>query len=233
MKIIILNVTPFKEKDAIVTAISEAETISFTVHGALDTKSKNAALINLFTIADIRLNETNKIHKSLKESEIIYSPFSGKYDLASMMCMSLISENIKYLLQDDEKPQMFTLLENALTAFSKGKDPYLVSLNVIARILDIAGYGLNVNSCARCGGKKDIIIFSFEDGGFICKNCAIGETSDLSIEEMKIIRNAFISKDLSFSSFAYSKTKTKGVLIKLLNYITNCFDINFKNIELL
>ena len=44
MKIIVLSITPYKEKDGIVKAISENESLTFLARGIKDPKSKNSAL---------------------------------------------------------------------------------------------------------------------------------------------------------------------------------------------
>ena len=55
MKIIVLSINNYKEKDAIITAISQSETITFLARGIKDPKSKNAAINNPLMIADIEL----------------------------------------------------------------------------------------------------------------------------------------------------------------------------------
>ncbi len=66
MKIIVLSITPYKEKDAIIDAISEEVDSTFTAKGILDPKNKNAAINNLLSIADIDLQEGNYKYPVLK-----------------------------------------------------------------------------------------------------------------------------------------------------------------------
>ena len=62
MKVIVLTINPYKEKDAIISAISEKEYITFLARGIRDPKSKNAAINNALCIADIELMDGNFIN---------------------------------------------------------------------------------------------------------------------------------------------------------------------------
>ena len=77
MKIIVLSINPYKEKDAIVTAISEKETITFLARGIKDPKSKNAALNNILTVADIELMDGDFKYPILKSSKPLFSSLSS------------------------------------------------------------------------------------------------------------------------------------------------------------
>ena len=59
MKIVVLSITPYKEKDAIIDAINEQGEMTFLAKGILDPKNKNSALNNLLAVADIEINEGN------------------------------------------------------------------------------------------------------------------------------------------------------------------------------
>jgi recombinational DNA repair protein (RecF pathway) len=80
MKIIVLSITPYKEKDGIVNAISENESLTFLARGIKDPKSKNAALNNVLTVADIELMDGNFTHPILKSSKPLFSPLKVDMD---------------------------------------------------------------------------------------------------------------------------------------------------------
>ena len=66
MKVIILSITPYKEKDAIVNAINEEGVLSFTAHGVLDIASKNQLVNTPLNVLDIELRNTRGKYPSLK-----------------------------------------------------------------------------------------------------------------------------------------------------------------------
>ena len=74
MKIIILTINPYKEKDAVVTAISEEETITFLAKGIKDPKNQNFSLNNALSIADIELMDGDFKYPILKSSKQLFTP---------------------------------------------------------------------------------------------------------------------------------------------------------------
>ena len=87
MKIITLSITPYKEKDAIINAISEEGEISFLARGALNINNKNSALKNQLVIADIELSEGNYKYPVLKSSSIIEAPMKINNDYYYLACL--------------------------------------------------------------------------------------------------------------------------------------------------
>lgn len=234
MKVIILGLTPYKEKDVIVNAINEDSYLSFSLKGALEGKNKNSGLKNPFTIADITLSEGNSKYKTVKNSEVIYSPLMGTPSLEYMTALSLLAECFKSLLQDEEKPLLFNMLEKALYEFRKQEHPHLIILSLLAEIITIGGYELSINACSNCGKKNEIVGFSFLEGGLICKECFKQSlASDLNLAQTKIIRNAFLNKSLDLSSKDYDIKDLRITLFKLLEFIYDCYGVKFKNIEFL
>ena len=69
MKIIVISVTQYKEKDGIINAISHEGVTSFLARGILDPKNKFAPLNNYLTIADVELTESNAKYPSLKNTD--------------------------------------------------------------------------------------------------------------------------------------------------------------------
>ena len=57
MKIVVLTITQYKEKDAIIDAISENGDITFLARGVFDPKNKNSSINNLLSIAEIEIND--------------------------------------------------------------------------------------------------------------------------------------------------------------------------------
>ena len=66
MKIIVISITQYKEKDGIINAISEEGAITFLARGIFDPKNKNAGINNNLVIADIELSEGNFKYPTLK-----------------------------------------------------------------------------------------------------------------------------------------------------------------------
>ena len=234
MKIIVLSITPYKEKDAIIDAISEEGDITFTAKGILDPKNKNAAINNLLSIADIDLQEGNYKYPVLKSISNVENSMKLDNDLDYLSCLMLVAEATKSLLQDEEKEQIFNSLVSAVKAIKKAREPWAVTIAYIAKLLKIGGYELEVNRCVFCGGIKNIVLFSFNDGGFVCQDCLEPDMArDLNKNQMLLVRNAFNTKDIEDISFTCSKEDALVVLNKFFDFIVESFGTTLKSAALI
>ena len=160
MKVVILSITPYKEKDAIIDAVNEQGEMTFLAKGILDPKSKNSALNNLLAVADIELNEGNYKHPVLKSASIIENPMkvSNSYDyLVSLMLMAEIT---KTLVQDEEKERIFNSLMSAVICMKTAESPWPILLAYFAKVFKETGYEFEVNHCVFCGSNQGIVTFS-------------------------------------------------------------------------
>ena len=121
MKLIILNVVPYKENDAIVTALSEEKLITFNARGILKASSKNVAINNPLIVADIELSESKSKFLTLKSSCVILSPYTLDIDLEKMAIIHMMQECINKILQDEEKIEIFKPLFSAINALKVDK----------------------------------------------------------------------------------------------------------------
>lgn len=234
MRIITLSITPYKEKDAIINAISEEGEISFLVNGALNIKSKNSALNNQLVIADIELKDGNFKYPVLKSSNIIETPLKVKNDYYYLSSLYLLTEATKELLQEDEKQRIFNSLIQAIINLKTAESPWAIVLSYLAKVLKESGYEFAVNNCVFCGAKNDIVTFSFNDGGFVCRNCLEEEMErDLTKNQMLIIRAAFNVKDISEATFNIGKEDALVVLNKFMDFIKDSYGVTLKSIALL
>ena len=236
MKVIILNKANYKEKDCIYDAISENEYFSFQAKRAQDSKSPYVWLNNPLTVADIELFEDGRYkHKLLKSAALVSTPLNNNDNLDYFLAMSTLLELTRTALEDNERHLMFSELLNAMDALRGGKEPLLVVLIYIARIIKISGIDLDVDKCVHCGDTTDIVAFSFNEGGFICRKHATEEIQrDLSLRQMKLIRYIFKIKDYScVKSEEYERADKICLLNKLNEFINDYLGVSLKSIKVL
>lgn len=220
MKIIVLSLTKYKEKDTIVNAISEDEYLTFNAHGILSPTNKNASINNQLTIADVILSKSKSNKYSLKECSVIASPFRINNDINYMVAISLLAEATNKMLDDEEKPMAFPYLEKAILALKNSKYPLLITLSYLSKLMRLAGYSFEINRCVRCGSKKDIVAFTFDEGGYVCKNCVDeGDKLDLTKDQLLLIRTVSGSTDFEFNNVEYNEDSAKILLAKFLEFI--------------
>ena len=234
MKIIVLSISPYREKDAVISAISEDSFITFLARGIGNPKSKNIAINNALTIADIELMDGNFKHPILKSSKQLFTPLRLGMDSKYLGSLLFINEIVNNLFPDDEKPKMFKAVEDCVTALKKDKDWVMTLLLFMAQAIRLGGFELEVNKCVNCGKKNDIVAFSFIEGGFICKDCLTdGIDHDLNKDQMILIRKIFNARDLHLLDSSFNYDETYILLRKFINFIEEAFGYHFKNLRLL
>lgn len=232
MKLIIIKIAAYKEKDAVMTGISELGLITFRVPGLYSPKSKFASINNPLSIIEPTFNESKRSkHYILQEASLLYSPMQGDLDFNYVTAISILLQATNNLVEDDDKPLLYQDLFGALLALKNKVDPYLVSLKFLISLMNKTGYELNVNGCIRCGGKKSIVAFSFLEGGFICRNCMTSEDkNDLELDEMKVFRNVYIYNGYAFEGEKYSQKVVVSTLKKINIFISDAYGYSIKDI---
>ena len=234
MKIIVLSISSYKEKDAVISAISEDQFVTFLARGINNPKSKNIAINNPLTIADIELMDGNFKYPVLKSSKQLFTPMRIDMDSKYLGSLLFINEVVNYLFPDEDKPKMFKTVEDSVTALKKSKDWLMVLLLFMAQVIRLGGFELEVNQCVNCGSKKNIVAFSFDEGGFICQNCfdeSLGR--DLNKDQMILLRKVCNARDMHLLDSGYNHEEALFLFEKFIHFMEEAFGYHFKNLRLL
>ena len=235
MKIIVLSLTNYKEKDVIINAISNEEYLTFNAHGVLSPTSKNSAINNLLAIADVELTKSNKSgHYSLKECSVINLPFILGNDFNYMVSINLLAEATNAMLDEEERPQAFNYIETAILAIKKAKYPLLVAISYLSKMMKLAGYSFEINRCVKCGSKRNIVSFTFEEGGYVCKDCLDeSDKCDLTIDQLMLIRTLAGSPDFEFNKVDYNEDSAKILLDKFIKFINDIGGVKLSSADII
>lgn len=234
MKIIVLSITQYKEKDGIILGISENGAKDYTVRGLFDPKNKNAGLNNPLTIADVELGSDRYKYPIIKNSSILFTPLKVENDFYYLGAISFLVEITKKLLQVEEMGMMYKHLSDAIHALKKASDPWMILLIYIFNIFKATGYEFQADKCVYCGSRKNIVTFSFADGGFVCENCYEEEMEKpFNNEQMLLIRAAYFANSYEVNSEYCSKENAIYILMKCHEFIVDAFGYNINSISFL
>lgn len=234
MEIITLRITNYKEKDGIIEAISPDGVISLLCRGVFDPKSKNALLNNPLTIVDVETSSGKYKYPVINSSMLICSPINPHADLKYMSILMLIVEATNFLLGEDEKGEIYEFLKSTINELKNGINPYKIAISYLAKVLKISGYDFGVTECVMCGNKKNIVTFSFSDGGFICQNCYTPDIPKLfNGNQMLAIRESFLSEQVYISHVDISDEELIFVLNKFKEFIFDSYGYNLKSFDLI
>ena len=236
MEIIVLKINQYKEKDGILDAISKEGKHTFLVRGLYDPKSKNAGLNNPLTIADIELSPNNGRYQYdiISSSVILFTPVNPQSNLSHMASIMLINEVTNFLLSDEEKIEIYDDLLATIHEIKKNENPFKVVIPYLAKILKISGYDFEVSECINCGTRKNVITFSFNDGGFICEKCYNPDIPrEFNRQQMLVIREAFLTKEAALTNKEVRDDELMFVIDKFFEFIFNSYGYRVKAFDLL
>lgn len=219
MKIIVLSLAKYREKDVIVNAISEETLVTFKATGVLSPNHKNAAINNVLTVADASIKDIPTGKKILKDCSIIYSPLFTGNDLTFLTCINTIAEATNKMLSDNEKHLAFSFLDLALTRLQEKENPLLVTFAYIIKLMKFAGLNFDINHCVKCGTKENIVGFSLASGGFLCRDCLTTEEElDFTGTTMLTFRKLCGSQDFKFD-FEVDEIDLKHIFLRIIYFL--------------
>ena len=227
MKIIVLNSTNYQDKDTIIDAICEDKTISFKVRSGQVPNSAHAWLNTPLTVAEVEyVDNPRYVNKVLKGASLLFCPLRDN-DYLSLLSVNYAKEIATKMLSEEDRYKLFdTLLAYIKTTVARPNN-LLAKLILMAKAITLAGSKLEVNQCVFCGSTKDIVNFSFREGGFICRKCMVEDIPiDLNPYQMKLIRSIFtreITDNLPEESIKIEDKET--LLIKLTEYVKDAIGV--------
>lgn len=173
----VLSHTDYRENSLLVNVLTkEYGKLTFVANGVKKATSKNASGILLYTKSEFSFDyKEDKTMFRLKSAKTIDYYRHLHENIEYIAASTLISEASDYLLLqsvDIELQQsIYSLLEEAYNALNEEKDTKIIVSIYIAKLLQLFGTSMEVDSCVLCGNTK-VSSFSVNDGGFLCLECA-------------------------------------------------------------
>lgn len=230
---IVTRLTPFRDNDAMVNVISSDKMHSFLARGVMKYESKNAPSVGLYTRGRYSLSK-GKDGFSLRNGELLDSYQNIKTDLDSLSILDFIGELTNKLVQNEDAPKVYPNLVRCLELLNKGFDPFTIGLIYFAHILNVIGYGLEVDKCVISGETSQIVAVSYVDGGFITQNCFDPlKHVKCTSRKLKIIRYAFKVDMDSYDKVAFEKDESREIILELAQFIYDALQIELKSLKLI
>jgi DNA repair protein RecO (recombination protein O) len=177
---IILQVKPYGESDLIVDFFSVQEGRKRGIaKGAKKSKKRFVHCLEPLNLVRLAFFEKQNFSLVRLEQGEVMDPFSGiRHDFRKWGQAAYFCELIKELFAvGDINPPVFELVKESLKTIELAGDQEVFLIFQI-RLLKLAGYGLYLNGCLKCGKKGEEIedpLFSLARGGIFCSTCLNGE----------------------------------------------------------
>ena len=230
---IVIRRTSYKEGSAMISVLTKGRIRSFLAKGVLKITSKNAPSVNLFTKSSFQIFHGEE-GDFLRIGEVITSYPNITKDFVKLAILDFISEMTNSLIGTNDAKDVYLYLEKTLESLDGDFSPLTALLIYFAKVMNAAGYGLDVDSCAICGKKTQISALSYKDGGFICQNCfdsAIHVKTDS--RKLKILRYIFKVDIDNFTKVAFGNDECKEIIFEFCEFLNYVSQIEFKSLTLL
>lgn len=137
----------------------------------------------------INYNE-NKLSK-LVDVDIIDNLTNIRNDITLISYMSYITDLTYQVLKQNNEPDIYNQFISTVLKLNENKNPLILTNILELKYLDYLGVGLNLDSCVKCGSKKNIVTLDPDEGGYICQNCYTNERI-LDPKSIKLIRMYYL-----------------------------------------
>lgn len=166
------------ETDKIIVMYSKDKgLIRGVAKGVKKTTSKLGGRMDMLVANQLMLHKGKNLD-TICQAQAINTFRNSRTDMNKLFYSMYCSEVVHSfgVENDPNSEEIYNLFYKTLDAISKAKNKVELLISILKfqlKITHIAGYSLELEECACCGGKLDIenIYFSVQSGGTICCEC--------------------------------------------------------------
>lgn len=189
---IIITETPYGDNSKIINVLTkERGIIGIMCNNAKSIKNPLRTKTLKFTYGYFHINyNENKLSK-LVDVDIIDNLSNIKADIELISYMSYITDLTYQVVKQNNDLDIFNIFISTVLKLNEKKNPLILTNIIELKYLDYLGVGLNLDSCIRCGSKKNIVTLDPDEGGYVCQNCYTNERL-LNPKSIKLIRMYYL-----------------------------------------
>jgi len=169
---VVIRTTDYGEGNKILTVLTRTlGKVSIMSRGAKKTKSRNAAVSQMFTYADFHYFKSGQMG-TLNQGELVktYRVLREQLELSAYAAyMAELTDRV--LEEQDTSAYLFEQLIACYDALEEGKHPQIVTHLYELKIMQLGGYSPGLDSCMSCGTQAELQAFSAAAGGVLCRSC--------------------------------------------------------------
>ncbi len=228
---------PLNDNDSIVVMFSKTKgLIRAIAKGAKRPKSWLGARIQMFIANKLMLLEGKNLD-TIAQAQSVNTFYKIRYDLDKLSYSMYIAELVNTLCSGslsevENSREIYELIFSAYEEIALAENKEKILLTVLKfqlKFLNTLGWGVDFCFCSNC--QKHLVkdetassAFLYSLGGFLCQDCAKGETGILRVHnKIRIFLNELLKADFS------EKTKYEDTVN--LNVLDKCFCFMKKYID--
>ena len=193
------------EADKIIVMYSkEKGLIKGVAKGIKKTTSKLGGRMDMLVANKLMLNK-GKTLDTICQAEALNTFFNLRNDINKLFYAMYCSEIVSNfgIENDPNSEEIYNLFYSFLEKLSNAKTKEQAMLSVLKfqiKIMHITGYSIELNDCVKCQKEpnSEEIYFSIEQGGILCKDCAIDVCKKIKIpQKIKEFLNTILKEDFN------------------------------------
>ena len=208
---IIVNELPYGETSKIINVFTKDHgIIGIIAKGAKTMKSKLRNVTEKYTYGIFQVYYKEDKLSTLIEVDIIDNFNNIKSDLLLFGYLAYLCELTTQVYKENNNEIIYRLLIKSLNKINNGFDPLIITNIIEIKLLDYLGVNLNLDSCALCGSKTNIITIDGDVGGYLCTKC---RTNQVIYDEktIKMLRMYYYVDIDSISSIKISSAVVNNI----------------------
>ncbi|MEA5083984.1 MAG: DNA repair protein RecO [Lachnospiraceae bacterium] len=219
----------------IVVLTGERGTITLSVKGGKNTKSKYLAATQMFCYSEFVVYEGKGFH-SVTSAEVIESFYNLRNDIGKLAYSAYMMELLeKTVFEGMHSEDVLKLTLKTLWVMAKTDIDILLAVSIFEiKYLQMNGFLGEGDKCSSCGNHVgEEIFFSTRDGGIICGKCKSSSDRVFTLLEgtYTAINYVLNSNDSRLFSFKVSKEVLGQLRLILESYIAEHIGQNFYTLE--
>ena len=202
---IIITETPYGDNSKIINVLTKDKgIIGIMCSNVKSIKNPLRTKTLKFTYGYFHINyNENKLSK-LVDVDIIDNLTNIRGDIELISYMSYITDLTYQVVKQNNDLDIFNIFISTVLKLNEKKNPLILTNILELKYLDYLGVGLNLDSCVKCGSKKNIVTLDPDEGGYICQNCYTNERI-LDSKSIKLIRMYYLIDINSISDISIKK----------------------------
>lgn len=232
---IIITETPYGDNSKVINVLTkEHGIIGVMAKGVKSIKNPLRSKVSKLAYGYFHINYNENKLSTLIDIDILDNFKNIKSDITLISYASYLTELTYQVVKQNSDEEIYNIYTEALLKINANINPDIITNIVELKYLDYLGVGLNLDSCIKCGNKKNIVTLDPDEGGFICQNCYQNEKI-ISPKSIKLIRMYYLidiktiseinisletAKEINYFLEKYYERYT-GLYIKSKNFLKN------------
>ena len=185
---IVVSEIDYKESSKIINVLTkDSGLVGIIARGTKRIKNKLSGVTSKITYGYFHINYKENGLSTLIEVDVIDMFKNIRKDINLMSYSIYLLELADRVYKHDEDNDIYNILIASLKKIDEGYDYKIITNIFELKMLDFLGIRPVIDECVNCGNKNDIVTISSYRGGYLCKNCAMGEVI-VNIKTIKLLR---------------------------------------------